>query len=110
MRKQAEVNSGERLGGLTSPRYLLVPPDLENTARRSASEGMPGMADNDVNPEAAGNTHGAAAHGGASSSSTVDRHEQLGRGGRPALYPTIGLGFRYGETPEMSPSRRRRAG
>ena len=32
MRKQTELNSGERLGALTAPKYLLVPPDLEITA------------------------------------------------------------------------------
>jgi len=32
MRKQSEVGSGERLGFLTAPRFLLVPPDLEVTA------------------------------------------------------------------------------
>ncbi len=32
MRKFTEVNSGERLGALTAPKYLLVPPDLEITA------------------------------------------------------------------------------
>jgi hypothetical protein len=29
MREQTELNSGERLGALTMPKYLLVPPDLE---------------------------------------------------------------------------------
>ena len=32
MRKFTELNSGERLGGLVNPKYLLVPPDLEVTA------------------------------------------------------------------------------
>ncbi len=32
MRKMTELNSGERLGALTAPKYLLVPPDLEITA------------------------------------------------------------------------------
>ena len=32
MRKQTELNSSERLGALTAPKYLLVPPDLEITA------------------------------------------------------------------------------
>ncbi len=32
MRKQTELNSAERLGGLIVPKFLLVPPDLEITA------------------------------------------------------------------------------
>jgi hypothetical protein len=32
MRKQTELHSGERLGALTAPKFLLVPPDLEITA------------------------------------------------------------------------------
>ncbi len=32
MRKYTEVNSGERLGALTAPKFILVPPDLEITA------------------------------------------------------------------------------
>jgi hypothetical protein len=32
MRKQTELNSSERLGGLIVPKFLLVPPDLEITA------------------------------------------------------------------------------
>ena len=60
MRKQAELNSGERLGGLVVPKFLLVPPDLENTGLTVlASEGLPGTANNDINPEAEGNTHDA---------------------------------------------------
>mgnify|MGYP000984049592 CR=1 FL=1 len=105
MRKQAEVNSGERLGGLTSPRYLLVPPDLENTALTIlASEGMPGMADNDVNPEAAGNTHDARLAAARRRIIVVDLWTDTNNWAAvadPRMYPTIGLGFRYGETPEI---------
>jgi len=32
MRKQTELHSGERLGALTAPKFMLVPPDLEITA------------------------------------------------------------------------------
>ena len=91
MRKQTELNSGERLGGLTSPRYLLVPPDLENTALTVlASEGLPGTANNDVNPDAEGNTprrphcgRAPAHHRGR----PVDGHEQLGGGGGSPAVP-----------------------
>ncbi len=48
MRKQTGLNeSGERLGELTAPKFLLVPPDLENTALTLlGSEGLPGTANN----------------------------------------------------------------
>ena len=60
MRKQTELNSGERLGALTAPKYVLVPPDLEQKALTVlGSEGLPGTANNDVNPEAQGDTHDA---------------------------------------------------
>ena len=50
MVKQPELNSGERLGALTRPRFLWVPIDLETTALQIlASEGEPGTADNDIN-------------------------------------------------------------
>ncbi len=105
MRKQTEVNSGERLGGLTSPRHLLVPPDLENTALTIlASEGMPGTADNDVNPEAAGNTHDARLVAARRRITVVDLWTDTNNWAAvadPRMYPTIGLGFRYGETPEI---------
>ena len=46
------------------PIFLLVPPDLENTGLTVlASEGLPGTANNDINPEAEGNTHDAAGGG-----------------------------------------------
>lgn len=105
MMKQTEVNSGERLGALTRPRFIWVPVDLETTALQIlASEGEPGTADNDVNVNAQG-----------------ERREERLRVARervivcplwtdvnnwacqadPRLYPSIGLGFRYGRTPEI---------
>ena len=105
MRKQTELNSGERLGGLTSPRYLLVPPDLENTALTVlASEGLPGTANNDVNPDAEGNTHDARIAAARRRIIVIDLWTDTNNWAAvadPRLYPTIGLGFRYGETPEI---------
>ena len=105
MMKQAEVHSGERLGFLTAPKYVVVPIDLETTALvMLASEGLPGGVE--------------------------QRRERLRRGRRPRrpngfrpqrvivnplwtdtnnwaavadpmLYPSIGIGFRYGRTPEI---------
>jgi hypothetical protein len=105
MRKQAEVNSGERLGPLTSPRYLIVPPDLENTALTIlASENMPGGANNDVNPEAAGASHDARLDAARRRVIVVDLWTDTNNwaaSAEPSLYPTIGLGFRYGDAPEI---------
>lgn len=105
MRKQTEVNSGERLGALTSPRYLLIPPDLENTALTVlSSENLPGVANNDVNPEASGNTYDARRDAARRRIIVVDLWTDANDWALvadPRLYPTIGLGFRYGETPEI---------
>jgi hypothetical protein len=105
MRKQAEINSGERLGALTSPRYLLIPPDLEATALTVlASENMPGTANNDINAEAEGNTHDARLAAARRKIIVVDLWTDVNDWAAvcdPNLYPTVGLGFRYGESPEV---------
>jgi hypothetical protein len=105
MRKQVEVNSGERLGALTSPRYLLVPPDLEVTALTTlGSEGVPDTANNNVNVFAEGNTHDARLAAARRRVIVVDLWTDTNNWAAvcdPRMYPTIGLGFRYGETPEI---------
>lgn len=106
MRKQAEVNSGERLGALTSPKYLLVPPDLEATALTIlASEGLPGTANNDINPYAVdGNQRDARLEAARRRIIVVDLWTDANdwaAAADPRLYPTVGIGFRYGETPEL---------
>jgi hypothetical protein len=105
MRKQAELNSGERLGALTTPKFLLVPSDLEATALTVlASENMPGGANNDVNPEAEGNSHDARLAAARRRVIVVDLWTDVtdwAAVADPRLYPTIGIGFRYGEAPEV---------
>lgn len=105
MMKQPELNSGVRLGALTRPKFLWVPIDLETTALQIlASEGEPGTADNDVNPDAAGD--------GRETRLTEARRRVIvcplwtdtnnwAAQADPNLYPSIGLGFRYGRTPEI---------
>ncbi len=105
MMKQSEVNSSERLGALTRPLLLWVPVDLEDTGLEIlGSEGKVGTSDNDVNVDAEGN----------------DREARLSNARRrlvccplwtdtdnwaaqadPMLYPSIGLGYRYGREPEI---------
>ena len=105
MRKQAELNSGERLGALTAPKYVLVPPDLEQTALTVlGSEGLPGTANNDVNTEAKGDTHDARMAAARRRIIVVDLWSDAtdwAAVSDPLMYPSIGLGYRFGETPEI---------
>jgi len=105
MRKQTEHNSDERLGALTAPRFLLVPSDLEMTGVQIlASAGEPGTADNDVNPEAQGSMRDERLRIARSRVIVVDLWTDTNNWAAvadPQLYPTLGLGFRWGNTPEI---------
>ena len=105
MRDQTELNSGEPLGALTAPRFLLVPNELEVTALQIlASQGEPGTADNDINPWAGGSTRDAVLAAARSHVIVVDFWTDANNWAAisdPRLYPSIGLGFRYGRTPEV---------
>jgi len=105
MRKQTELNSGERLGVLTAPKYILVPPDLEVTALQVlASEGQPGTANNDENVFAQGNAHNARMAHARDRVIVVDLWTDTNNWAAvadPILYPSIGIGYRYGRTPEI---------
>jgi hypothetical protein len=105
MRKQTELHSAERLGALTAPKFLLVPPDLEIAALQVlASEGEPGTADNDANPLARGNEHDERLRSARSRVIVIDLWTDANDWAAvadPMLYPSIGLGFRYGRTPEI---------
>ena len=105
MRKQTELNSNERLGALTAPKYLLVPPDLEIAALQLlASEGEPGTADNDENPLAVGNAHDERLRSARNRVIVIDLWTDTNDWAAvadPLLYPSVGLGFRYGRTPEI---------
>jgi hypothetical protein len=105
MRKQTELNSGERLGALVAPKYLLVPPDLEQTALVTlASEGIAGTANNDETPEAQGDTHDARMAAARRRIIVVDLWTDATNWAAvadPRLYPTIGIGYRFGREPEI---------
>jgi hypothetical protein len=105
MRKQAEVNSGERLGGLTALKFLLIPPDMEQTALIVlASENMPGGANNDVNTEAEGSTRDARMAAARRKIIIVDFWTDTNNWAAvadPLMYPTIGIGYRFGQVPEI---------
>lgn len=111
MRKQSELNSGERLGALTAPKYLLVPPDLEITALQVLGSDLDYT-------YALSNGTAAPANPLAEEGSTRTARMQFARDrvivvdlwtdtnnwaavADPLLYPSIGLGFRYGRTPEI---------
>lgn len=110
MRKMTEVNSGERLGALTAPRFLLVPPDLEITALQvlaseydytyTLSNGQAAP----VNPLTEGSDLNARMNFARSRVVVVDLWTDSNNWAAcadPNLYPTIGLGFRYGRIPEV---------
>jgi len=106
MMKQTELNSGERLGALTRPRLLWVPIDLEDTALEilAAGEGEVGSADYHVNPEALAEGLRSRIRSARDRVITVpfwtDTNNWAAQAD-PNLYPSIGLGFRYGRTPEI---------
>ncbi|MCZ7568965.1 MAG: hypothetical protein M5U01_10315 [Ardenticatenaceae bacterium] len=105
MRKQTELNSGERLGGLVVPKFLLVPPDLETTGLQVlASAGQPGTADNDENPFAEGDSREARMRAARSRLIVVDLWTDANNWAAvadPLLYPSIGLGYRFGRVPQI---------
>lgn len=105
MRKQTELNSNERLGALVAPRFLLVPPDLEGQALTVLlSEGQAGTGNNDENPWAEGDSREARLMAARRRVVTVDLWTDVSDWAAvadPMLYPSIGLGFRFGRTPEV---------
>jgi len=105
MMKQAEHNSEERLGALLRPRNLWVPIDLEKTGLVIlASEGEPGTADNDINPEAQGEGRELRLRNARRRIITVPfwtDTDNWAAQADPTLYPTIGIGYRWGREPEI---------
>jgi hypothetical protein len=110
MRKQTELNSSERLGALTAPKFLLVPPDLEMTALQVlASEYQYTYALSNApaapsNVYSEGSTHDARLAYARSRVIVVDLWTDTNNWAAvcdPRMYPTIGLGFRYGRQPEI---------
>lgn len=87
-----------------APKFLLVPPDLEGQALTVLlSEGQ-AASTNDENPCGRGQQPGGALGRGTAPGDhrgPVDGCEQLAAVADPMLYPSIGLGFRFGRTPEI---------
>jgi hypothetical protein len=110
MRKQTELNSGERLGALTAPKYLLVPPDLEITALKvlaSQADYTYALSNGTSAPQNAfseGDTHNERLAFARERVIVVDLWTDTNNWAAvcdPILWPTIGVGFRYGRTPEI---------
>lgn len=105
MRQQTELNSGERLGALTAGYYLLVPSDLEILGIQIiGSSGEPGTSDHDINPIPEAGSEEARRAEGRKRVIVIDLWTDANDWAavaKPTLYPSIGLGFRFGRTPEI---------
>lgn len=110
MRKQTELNSGERLGALCSPKFLLVPPDLEITALQILASEFDYTYALSNAPAAPNNVN--ADGDGLKERMTFARSRVIvvdlwtdtndyACVADPRLYPSIGVGFRYGRSPEV---------
>jgi hypothetical protein len=99
------VNSSTRLGALTRPRFLWVPVDLETLAIQIlATEHERLSADWNINVEAQGNqreTRLANARNRVIVCPLWTDTNNWAAQADPNLYPSIGVGFRYGRTPEI---------
>lgn len=105
MMKQTELNSGERLGALTYPYYALVPIDLvDPMVEILATENVSGTADHRVNPDAAGEGREERLRRARDRIIQVDFWTDTNNwaaAADPRKYPSIGLGYRFGPTPEI---------
>ena len=105
MRDQTELNSGEPLGALTAPKYLLVPNELELTALQIlATEHTPGSADYNNNPFADGNERMTRLQSARERVIVIDLWTDANDWAAvadPNMYPSLAIGYRYGRTPEI---------
>jgi hypothetical protein len=105
MRQQTEHNSGERLGALTAPKFVAVPSDLEMLAIQTlASAGEPGTGDYDINPAAQGEGREERLRRARDRVVVIDLWTNTANWcaiADPMLYPSIGIGYRYGRVPEI---------
>jgi hypothetical protein len=108
MRTQLELDGGggspAYLGALTAPRFLLVPNELENTALQVLGAVSSGSANYLDNVWAEGDTMTERLRSARSRVIVVDMWtdaDDWAAIADPLLYPTIGIGYRYGRVPEI---------
>ncbi len=108
MRDQTEFAasgaSAAALGMLTAPKYLLVPNELENTALQILGAAQSGSANYLDNVWAEGDTLTERMRSARSRVIVVDlwtNPKNWAAVADPLLYPTIGIGYRYGRAPEI---------
>jgi hypothetical protein len=110
MMKQPELNSGERLGALTAPYFLWVPVDLEDLAveilasNQEFEYALANAPSGKVNVYAEGESRQARLASAKERVITVpfwtDTNNWAAQA-NPLLYPSIGVGYRFGENPEI---------
>ena len=107
MRKFTELNSGERLGALVSPKYILVPPDLEITALQILASDYDYTYALANAPAAPVNVHSEGPDLQARMAFARSRvivvdlwtdTDDWAAVADPRLYPSIGIGYRYGRS------------
>lgn len=105
MKKQTELNSGERMGALCFPRYVLCPMDLTETVIEIlATENRAGTMDHYVNVDAEGETRTARLANAAARVIEVPfwtSTTNWAAAADPTFYPSIGVGYRFGDSPEI---------
>jgi len=105
MMKQTELNSGERLGALTYPYYALVPIDLvDPMVEILATENVSSTMDFRINPDAQGEGREERLRRARDRIIQVDfwtETDHWAAAADPRKYPSIGLGYRFGPTPEI---------
>lgn len=110
MRKYTELNSGERMGALTAPKYLVVPSDLEGTALEILGSeykytyALANAPTGPANVWSEGDGHQARMTFARERVIVCDWMTEVDHWlavADPMLYPSIGLGFRFGSTPEL---------
>ena len=105
MMKQTELNSGERLGALTYPYYALVPIDLvDPMVEILATENVASTMDFRINPDAQGEGREERLRRARDRIIQVDFWTEIDHwaaAADPRKYPSIGLGYRFGPTPEI---------
>jgi len=109
MQKQEELGTGERIGNLTYPKYIMIPLDLQFTAvdiLASAFDPSEGSTTSFLKDNVLANGETFAARRAAA-------HERLivvphwndpndwAAIANPALFPSVGLTFRFGNNPEI---------